>query len=104
MSDPGVTYRKREEVNSVREARDPRELLRKLLIENNLADAKDLKARETKIKKELEVVIEECKAASQPPLSMLQANLYADPTNAVMRGTTSDKYIQATYQPYVESQ
>jgi pyruvate dehydrogenase E1 component alpha subunit len=103
MSDSG-NYREREEVASVKKNRDPIELVRKRLIKNNLADAKDLKAREMKIEKELEVVIEECKAASQPPLNMLQANLYADPTNAVMRGTTSDKYIQATYQPYVESQ
>jgi pyruvate dehydrogenase E1 component alpha subunit len=100
MSDPGVSYRNREEVASVRETRDPRERLRKLLVDNNLAEPTELKAMEIKIKKELEVAIEKCKAASQPPLSMLQANLYKDPTNAIMRGTTSNQYIQATFQPY----
>jgi TPP-dependent pyruvate/acetoin dehydrogenase alpha subunit len=74
--------------------------VRKLLVDNNFAEAGELKALENRIKTEISEAIEESKAASQPPLSMLQANIYQDPTNCFMRGSTSEHYIQATYKPY----
>lgn len=37
MSDPGITYRSREEINEVRANRDPIEIVRKLLLENSWA-------------------------------------------------------------------
>lgn len=43
MSDPGVTYRDREEVSGVRRARDPVEGLKNLLLKHNLATAEELK-------------------------------------------------------------
>ena len=38
MSDPGVTYRTREEINEVRKNRDPIEIVRKMLLENKWAE------------------------------------------------------------------
>jgi pyruvate dehydrogenase E1 component alpha subunit len=43
MSDPGITYRSREEITNVRTNRDPIEIVRKLLIDNNFAKEDDLK-------------------------------------------------------------
>ena len=40
MSDPGVTYRTREEINDVRKNRDPIEIVRKMLLDNNWAEEK----------------------------------------------------------------
>ena len=37
MSDPGVTYRTRDEINEVRKNRDPIEIVRKLILQNNWA-------------------------------------------------------------------
>lgn len=37
MSDPGITYRQREEINEVRKNRDPIEIVRKMLLENKWA-------------------------------------------------------------------
>jgi pyruvate dehydrogenase E1 component alpha subunit len=37
MSDPGITYRTRDEINDVRANRDPIEIVRKLLLENGWA-------------------------------------------------------------------
>lgn len=34
MSDPGSTYRTRDEINSIRQQRDPVERVKKLLLEN----------------------------------------------------------------------
>lgn len=38
MSDPGVTYRSREEINEVRKNRDPIEIVRRMLLENKWAE------------------------------------------------------------------
>lgn len=43
MSDPGSTYRTRDEISSMRQQRDPLEHVRKLLLDHNLADASELK-------------------------------------------------------------
>ena len=72
MSDPGSTYRTRDEVSSMRQARDPVERVRKLLLDNKFADAAELKSIEKAIKKEIDEAIEEAKAASQPPREWLQ--------------------------------
>lgn len=43
MSDPGSTYRTRDEIANVRQKRDPVEHVRKLLLDHGLADAAELK-------------------------------------------------------------
>jgi pyruvate dehydrogenase E1 component alpha subunit len=100
MSDPGSTYRTRDEVSSMRQARDPVERVRKLLLDNSFADAGELKAIEKRIKKEIDEAIEESKAAPHPPKEWLQANIYKNPENAVMRGATAEYYLKATAIPY----
>ena len=51
ISDPGSTYRTRDEIAGVRRARDPIEHVRTLLMENNFAEAKELKQIERDVKK-----------------------------------------------------
>lgn len=46
MSDPGITYRTKDEVSDVRASRDPLEIVRKMLIEFGWADADELKTAE----------------------------------------------------------
>lgn len=46
MSDPGSTYRTRDEISQIRQSRDPLEHVRKLLTDNNLASTSELKAIE----------------------------------------------------------
>ena len=57
MSDPGVTYRTREEIKHVRDYRDPIGLVKHMLIENSWATDKELKAveKEIMLKKLLEL-------------------------------------------------
>ena len=43
MSDPGTTYRNRDEIASMRTARDPIEFVKNLLVDNSLAEAQELK-------------------------------------------------------------
>lgn len=103
MSDPGSTYREREEVMAMRRERDPIEQVRRLLVDNSLSTKPELKEIEQCIKDEVEKVAEECKAAAAPERGMLQANLYSDPCGIRMRGTRSDHWIPATVVPYSQS-
>ena len=43
MSDPGSTYRTRDEIAAMRTTRDPVEHIRKLLLDHGFADAAELK-------------------------------------------------------------
>jgi pyruvate dehydrogenase E1 component alpha subunit len=87
----------------MRQARDPVERVRKLLIDNGFAEAAELKAVEKRIKAEIETAIEECKNAPQPDPSMLQTNIYMDPVGIQMRGARSDQWIPAVVKPYEKS-
>lgn len=55
MSDPGTTYRNRDEIASMRTARDPIEFVKNLLVDNGLAEAQELKDIEKDIRKEVQV-------------------------------------------------
>lgn len=54
MSDPGVTYRTRDEIKHVRDYRDPILLVKHMLIENSWATEKELKDIEKDIRKGIE--------------------------------------------------
>lgn len=55
MSDPGTTYRNRDEIASMRTARDPIEFVKNLLVDNGLAEAQELKDIEKDIRKQVQV-------------------------------------------------
>ena len=54
MSDPGVTYRSKEEIADVRKQRDPVEICRTMLLDQGWADEKELKQYEKDERKRLE--------------------------------------------------
>ena len=66
MSDPGITYRNREEVTEVRKSRDPIEYVRGIILENKLSDAKELKKIEKDIRKKIEDDVEKIKGDPEP--------------------------------------
>ena len=43
MSDPGISYRSKDEVMEVREKRDPINKVKKLILENNVATEDELR-------------------------------------------------------------
>lgn len=75
MSDPGITYRTREEINEVRANRDPIEIVRKLLLENKWADEQELKDYEKKVRAEIEGDVEKIKNDPEPTFEDLYANV-----------------------------
>ena len=58
MSDPGITYRTREEIKHVREYRDPIGLVKHMLIENSWATEKELKDIEKEIRASIDKDVE----------------------------------------------
>jgi pyruvate dehydrogenase E1 component alpha subunit len=54
MSDPGTTYRNREEIAMTRSTRDPLEFVKKTLIDAGFADADEIKSMEKVIRKEVQ--------------------------------------------------
>ena len=78
MSDPGITYRNRDEVAGVRAARDPIQRIKKYLLELEFATEAEIKAVDAEVKKEVNAAVEAAKAAPLPPMSDLYTDIYTD--------------------------
>jgi len=77
-SDPGITYRNRDEVAGVRKTRDPVERAKRYLLDLELATAAEIKAIEAEVRAEVEAAVEGAKAAPQPPRDILFEEIYTD--------------------------
>merc|ERR1711972_458444 len=76
MSDPGITYRTRDEVSGVRSARDPVQLVKNWLTDLGMCAADEIKALETSVRREVDAGVESAKAASPPPMLELTRDIY----------------------------
>eukprot|EP00301_Raphidiophrys_heterophryoidea_P020717 c5337_g1_i1.p1 GENE.c5337_g1_i1~~c5337_g1_i1.p1 ORF type:complete len:403 (-),score=97.69 c5337_g1_i1:236-1399(-) len=76
MSDPGSTYRSREDIDKVRSTRDPLERVRNRVVELGFASTGDLKAIERDIRKDVDDAVEAAKAAPEPDFKELYTNVY----------------------------
>lgn len=76
MSDPGSTYRTRDEISGVRQERDPIERVRKLVLLHNIASAAELKEYEKEAKKEVDDAIALAKESPLPDSSELFSHVY----------------------------
>ncbi|DAZ92646.1 TPA: hypothetical protein N0F65_012640 [Lagenidium giganteum] len=78
MSDPGVTYRNREEISQMRASRDPIESVKKRLLENNLATAEEIKEIEKEVRAEVVKATKEAKASGRPEEHVAFEDVYTD--------------------------
>ncbi|KAK1270118.1 hypothetical protein QJS04_geneDACA006108 [Acorus gramineus] len=76
MSDPGSSYRTRDEISGVRQERDPIERIRKLVLSHELATAAELKEIEKLVRKEVDEAIAQAKESPMPDPSELFTNVY----------------------------
>lgn len=77
MSDPGTTYRNREEIALTRSTRDPLEFVKKSLIDAGFADAEEIKQTEKRIRKRVQAEILEAKESPHPELEEMFKYIYA---------------------------
>jgi len=78
MSDPGTTYRDREEIALTRSTRDPLEFVKKTIIDAGFAEADEIKAMEKEIRKQVQKEVIKAKEHSVPPLEDLFDYVYAE--------------------------
>ncbi|KAG2317115.1 hypothetical protein Bca52824_020237 [Brassica carinata] len=77
MSDPGSTYRTRDEISGVRQVRTRSiERIKKLVLSHDLATEKELKDTEKEIRKEVDDAIAKAKDCPMPEPSELFTNVY----------------------------
>jgi len=93
MSDPGLTYRTKEEVTGVRTSRDPIEKVRWYLIENNLATGPQLDDIEQEVKKEVDEATKKAKDADYPDESELYQHIFTDKPYFVRAVELSDSRV-----------
>lgn len=77
MSDPGTTYRSREEIQQMRSTRDTIKLIQSQLLERSWASEKELKEIETKIKGEVDEAAARAKEDPFPEMSELVTDIYS---------------------------
>lgn len=88
MSDPGITYRSRDEIKHVRDFRDPIGLVKHMLVENSWATEKELKAIEKEIRASIEADVEKLLKDPEPDFNdMYDKVMIGKP---YIRGVTHD--------------
>jgi len=78
MSDPGTTYRTRDEIARVRESKDPVANIRGKLLSRNLATEDDLKVIEKEVKNEMDDAVQFAKETKEPEASELYNHVYKE--------------------------
>jgi len=95
MSDPGSTYRTRDEINTMRQERDPIERIKKLVLTHG-GDANELKRMEKEVKREVDEAVEAAKSAPIPPAHWLWNNVYGKNDNVELR-TPLGELVKPTF-------
>ncbi|CAJ1940001.1 unnamed protein product [Sphenostylis stenocarpa] len=93
MSDPGSTYRTRDEISGVRQERDPIERVRKLLLSHEISTEKELKDTEKEVRKEVDEAIAKAKESQMPDPSDLFKNVYVKGLGVEARGADRKEVI-----------
>ena len=94
MSDPGSSYRTRDEVQEVRRKRDPLAHLKSVMLEHGAATEDEIKAIDKEAKKTVSDVVESCKQEREPGVKEYMAKYaYVNPSpfGRGARGVTIDK-------------
>lgn len=98
MSDPGTSYRTREEIQEVRKRRDPIIGFKEKIVKAGLTNEQELKELEVKIRKEVEEAAAFAVKDSEPPLDFIYTDVYLNTPNLSIRGTNPFTYTQPKHE------
>ncbi|XP_004681165.1 PREDICTED: pyruvate dehydrogenase E1 component subunit alpha, testis-specific form, mitochondrial isoform X2 [Condylura cristata] len=87
MSDPGVSYRTREEIQNVRNKSDPIMILKNRMVSNNLASIEELKEIDFDVRKEVDDAAQFAITDPEPHLDELGHHIYSSNPPFEVRGT-----------------
>mmetsp|Transcript_5782 Transcript_5782/g.6214 ORF Transcript_5782/g.6214 Transcript_5782/m.6214 type:complete len:383 (+) Transcript_5782:26-1174(+) len=94
MSDPGISYRTRDEVSNMRKTKDCIDYVRGLLLNNNLATEQELKEIDKAAKEECDQAVEQARNDPLPNEDDHLENVYINNTQHWIRGI---EYTQSGY-------
>lgn len=86
MSDPGTSYRTREEIQEVRQSRDPITGFREKIVSAGLVDPEELKAIELEIRKSVDQDVKKAKSDGEIDVSELYNDVYENNLHGKLRG------------------
>lgn len=93
MSDPGISYRKREEVQDYRQTKDPILILQNLAVKHELATLEELEATEDDAIEEVKDAVKKAQADPEVNLSELTSHIYVDNDKHFIRGKLYEESI-----------
>ncbi|KNE72363.1 pyruvate dehydrogenase (acetyl-transferring) E1 component, alpha subunit [Allomyces macrogynus ATCC 38327] len=95
MSDPGTTYRTREEIQHMRSTRDPIMGFKNVLLEHGITTEADLKVLDKEAKEHVDQAVEEAKASPEPALEEMWTEIYQKGTEPdTIRGCVPQEIIR----------
>lgn len=94
MSDPGTSYRSRDEIQEVRAKRDPITSFKDKMIESGLATADEIKKIDGEVKKEVDAATAAAKSDTEIGLPELTCDIYSENQEGDVRGITADKKLK----------
>lgn len=86
MSDPGTSYRTREEIQEMRQTRDPITSLREKMVSSKLAEADELKKIELDVRKMVDGIVKQAKSDPELDISELYYDVYEENQQGLIRG------------------
>ncbi|XP_036769932.2 pyruvate dehydrogenase E1 component subunit alpha, testis-specific form, mitochondrial isoform X2 [Manis pentadactyla] len=86
MSDPGISYRTREEVQNVRSKNDPIMLLKDRMVKNKLTSMEELKGIDVEVREEIDAAAQFATTDPEPPLEELGHHIYSNSPPFQVRG------------------
>lgn len=90
MSDPGTSYRTREEIQEVRKTRDPITGFKDKIITAGLVTEDDLKAIDKAVRKEVDEAVKHAHDDKESPLDLLLTDLYYNSPPQMIRCATEE--------------
>lgn len=96
MSDPGTSYRTRDEVQEVRQKNDPINSFKERLVTSGLATAEELKQIDGEVKKEVDAATAIARTDAEIPLEELTTDIYFKNVSDGIRGVLPDKILKHT--------
>uniref|UniRef100_A0A2M4AA04 Pyruvate dehydrogenase E1 component subunit alpha n=2 Tax=Anopheles triannulatus TaxID=58253 RepID=A0A2M4AA04_9DIPT len=94
MSDPGTSYRTREEVQEVRQTRDPITSFKDKIVDAGLVKPEELKTMDNEIKKEIDEATKKAKADAEIGLPELSTDVYSNNLEGEIRGCTPGSWLK----------
>jgi len=95
MSDPGVSYRKKEEILEMEEKSDPIKFVQKSTIENDLATVDELQKIDDDVAKEIEEATTYALECQEPQKSELFKDVYMEPQSLKGRDYSEHFVVQS---------